>query len=147
MQTRRAAGLSYNSARRPLLAGEHATYLSSLLGYEAMTWLAHMRMPARRQQAFAENLADLMSKAGASQARHLDSSDITDFAGRQAKKQTVEQNITVVCQVLVLASADAALRDDDQMASPAVRYCATMAGAAESSSVLGFRELEVRPCP
>ena len=53
----------------------------------------------------------------------------------------------MVCQVLVLASADAALRDDDQMASPAVRYCATMAGAAESSSVLGFRELEVRPCP
>ncbi|KAK9822681.1 hypothetical protein WJX81_008350 [Elliptochloris bilobata] len=47
-----------------------------------------------------------------------------------------------VCQVLLLASADAALRGDEQLASPAVRFSATSEAAAAAARELRFVELE-----
>lgn len=46
-------------------------------------------------------------------------------------------------QVLLLASADAALRRDQQLASPAVRFSATAEVAADAARELHFVELEV----
>ena len=52
-------------------------------------------------------------------------------------------DVPASAQVLLLASADAALRRDQQLASPAVRFRATAEAAAAAARELHFVEFEV----
>ena len=98
---------------------------------------------ARRQQDFAEHMADFLAAARVRQVR----------TGVPTRWSSCRAAACITCavltlplgQVLMLASADAALRGDGQLATPGVRFCASgdAAGAAAAHE-LGFRELEVR---